>query len=189
MSHAQRCRIAGKRLRVLLFQRHAQDQQIHLRALARNSGAHEGQRALAFGHVRADQKAPAGLCRAKGHLAVTAGLCAQNAERPSPGTLSARGPVSGYDALRRTHHGIGCPVDGRSGADPVRVVVSRRVSAAAWCVLPDCPTWSATSPEDYVARAIALAQNPGAIEAYKTALRANRDTCLLFDMDRAGRAA
>lgn len=39
------------------------------------------------------------------------------------------------------------------------------------------------SPEDYVARAIALAQNPGAIAAYKAALRANRDTCELFNMD------
>ena len=46
--------------------------------------------------------------------------------------------------------------------------------------LPDLVT---TSPEEYVARAIALAGNPGAIAAYKTALRANRDTCQLFNTD------
>ncbi len=46
--------------------------------------------------------------------------------------------------------------------------------------LPDLVT---TSPEDYVARAIALAANPGVIAAYKTALRANRDTCQLFNTD------
>jgi predicted O-linked N-acetylglucosamine transferase (SPINDLY family) len=38
-----------------------------------------------------------------------------------------------------------------------------------------------TSPEDYVARAIALAKNRTEIEAYKTKLRANRDSCQLFD--------
>jgi predicted O-linked N-acetylglucosamine transferase (SPINDLY family) len=38
-----------------------------------------------------------------------------------------------------------------------------------------------TNPEDYVARAIALAKNPAEIEAYKTRLRANRDSCVLFD--------
>ena len=46
--------------------------------------------------------------------------------------------------------------------------------------LPDLVT---TSPEDYVARAIALAGNSDAIAAYKTALRANRDTCQLFNTD------
>jgi len=46
--------------------------------------------------------------------------------------------------------------------------------------LPDLVT---TSPEDYVARAIALAANPGTIAAYKAALRANRDTCQLFNTD------
>ena len=46
--------------------------------------------------------------------------------------------------------------------------------------LPDLVT---ASPEDYVARAIALAGNPAAIAAYKTALRANRDTCQLFNTD------
>jgi predicted O-linked N-acetylglucosamine transferase (SPINDLY family) len=46
--------------------------------------------------------------------------------------------------------------------------------------LPDLVT---TSPEDYVARAIALAADPDAIAAYKTALRANRDTCQLFNTD------
>lgn len=38
--------------------------------------------------------------------------------------------------------------------------------------------------EDYVARAIALAGNRAEVDAYKAALRANRDNCLLFDMDR-----
>ncbi len=38
-----------------------------------------------------------------------------------------------------------------------------------------------TSPEDYVARAIALAEDRTAIETYKATLRANRDSCQLFD--------
>jgi predicted O-linked N-acetylglucosamine transferase (SPINDLY family) len=39
----------------------------------------------------------------------------------------------------------------------------------------------AASPEDYVARAIALANNRSEIEAYKTRLEANRASCQLFD--------
>jgi predicted O-linked N-acetylglucosamine transferase (SPINDLY family) len=38
-----------------------------------------------------------------------------------------------------------------------------------------------TSPQDYVARAVALAGNPAEVAAYKSILRANRDTCQLFD--------
>ena len=38
-----------------------------------------------------------------------------------------------------------------------------------------------TSAEDYVARAVALANDRSQIEAYKTMLRANRDSCQLFD--------
>ena len=40
-----------------------------------------------------------------------------------------------------------------------------------------------TSPDDYVARAVALAGDRPQIERYKTQLRANRDRCTLFDTD------
>ena len=38
-----------------------------------------------------------------------------------------------------------------------------------------------TNPEDYVARAIALAEDRTAVEIYKAKLQANRDSCQLFD--------
>ncbi len=40
------------------------------------------------------------------------------------------------------------------------------------------------TPQEYVARAVALAHNKPEIENYKTQLRANRDSCLLFDTDK-----
>jgi predicted O-linked N-acetylglucosamine transferase (SPINDLY family) len=38
-------------------------------------------------------------------------------------------------------------------------------------------------PEDYVARAVWLGRNRQAVETYRAQLRANRDTCVLFDMN------
>jgi hypothetical protein len=40
------------------------------------------------------------------------------------------------------------------------------------------------TPQEFVTRAIALARNPREVNAYKAQLKANRDTCTLFDMDR-----
>jgi hypothetical protein len=39
------------------------------------------------------------------------------------------------------------------------------------------------SPEDYVARAVALARDPAALQSLRERLAANRETCVLFDMD------
>jgi hypothetical protein len=72
---------------------------------------------------------------------------------------------------------MGVPVLTLSGRSFASRVCGSLVRSAG---LPDLVT---TSPEEYVARAIALSENPGAIAAYKTALRANRDTCQLFNTD------
>ena len=72
---------------------------------------------------------------------------------------------------------MGVPVLTLSGRSFASRVCGSLVRSAG---LPDLVT---TSPDEYVARAIALAGNPGAIAAYKTALRANRDTCQLFNTD------
>jgi len=45
-----------------------------------------------------------------------------------------------------------------------------------------------TSPDEYVRRAVALAKSPDQILAYKAQLKANRDTCTLFDTDKLTRS-
>ncbi len=45
------------------------------------------------------------------------------------------------------------------------------------------PELVCTTAEDYVERAVALAQNRAEVEGYKARLRAGRDTCQLFNMD------
>ena len=72
---------------------------------------------------------------------------------------------------------MGVPVLTLSGRSFASRVCGSLVRSAG---LPDLVT---TCPQDYVARAIALAGNAGAIAAYKAALRANRDTCQLFNTD------
>lgn len=44
------------------------------------------------------------------------------------------------------------------------------------------------TPSDYVERAIALGNNPAAVEAYKLRLRASHSSCVLFDTDGLARA-
>ncbi|MDG2523497.1 N-acetylglucosamine transferase [Caulobacter segnis] len=41
-----------------------------------------------------------------------------------------------------------------------------------------------TTPQQYVDRAIELANDPAQLAGYRERLKANRDTCMLFDMDR-----
>ena len=72
---------------------------------------------------------------------------------------------------------MGVPVLSLSGRSFASRVCGSLVRSAG---LSDLVT---TSPAEYVARAIALAENPDAIEAYKTNLRANRNSCQLFNTD------
>lgn len=46
------------------------------------------------------------------------------------------------------------------------------------------PDLVCTSVDEYVRRAVELANSPEKIQAYKTTLKANRDTCTLFDTDK-----
>lgn len=70
---------------------------------------------------------------------------------------------------------MGVPVLTLSGRSFASRVCGSLVRAAG---VPDLVT---TSPDEYVARAVALAGDPAAIGAYKARLRANRDTCQLFN--------
>jgi predicted O-linked N-acetylglucosamine transferase (SPINDLY family) len=46
------------------------------------------------------------------------------------------------------------------------------------------PELVCATPEDYVARAIALANDPALLKSYRDRLESGRDSCVLFDMDR-----
>lgn len=73
---------------------------------------------------------------------------------------------------------MGVPVLTLSGRSFASRVCGSLVRAAG---LPDliCQT-----PQEFVTRAIALGHNRKEVQAYKTKLKANRDTCTLFDMDK-----
>ena len=73
---------------------------------------------------------------------------------------------------------MGVPVLTLSGRSFASRVCGSLVRAAGLSNLV-CDT-----PEDYVARAVALAGNPAEVEGYKATLRANRGTCTLFATDR-----
>jgi protein O-GlcNAc transferase len=120
---ARGARIAGNRVRILLFQRQLQDQPADLRQLDEDPLGGTGQCALPPGRRRhkGAQLAPAGSSAR--YCTRASRLRRKGGERGVPRPVSQRRPLPRHASLQRRDHGERCALGGLAGADLHRAVV------------------------------------------------------------------